>query len=58
MTNGEKPDDTLPADGEMIEELRRLWCEGIESGPSGPLDMDEIKRKARARLGVGEVLDD
>ena len=33
-----------------LEELRRLWQEGLDSGPSQPLDMPEIKRKARDRL--------
>jgi hypothetical protein len=58
MTNGEEPDDTISADRQMIGELRRLWCEGIENGPSEPLDMDEIKRQARTRLGVRETTDD
>ena len=31
-------------------ELRRLWQEEIESGPAEPLDMEEIKREASARL--------
>jgi antitoxin ParD1/3/4 len=33
-----------------IERLRKAWQEGIESGPSRPLDMDEIRRKAEQRL--------
>ena len=33
-----------------IERLRKAWREGIESGPSRPLDMDEIKRRGRERL--------
>jgi antitoxin ParD1/3/4 len=33
-----------------IERLRKAWREGIESGPSRPLDMDEIRRKAEQRL--------
>jgi antitoxin ParD1/3/4 len=33
-----------------IERLRKAWQEGIESGPSRPLDMDEIRRKAELRL--------
>jgi antitoxin ParD1/3/4 len=37
-------------DRELVEELRRLWREGIDSGPSEPLDMGEIKREARARF--------
>lgn len=31
-------------------ELNVLWGEGVESGESAPLDMGEIKRKARARF--------
>jgi antitoxin ParD1/3/4 len=33
-----------------IERLRKAWQEGIESGPSHPLDMNEIKRRGRERL--------
>jgi antitoxin ParD1/3/4 len=33
------------------EELRRLWQEGIESGSAGELDIEEIKREARAAPG-------
>lgn len=33
-----------------IDGLRRLWNEGLDSGPSQPLDMADIKRKARKRL--------
>ena len=39
---------------EMVLELRRLWQEGLDSGPAAPLDMDEIKREARRRLGARE----
>lgn len=35
---------------QQIEELRRLWQEGIDSGPAGPLDLSEIKREARKRF--------
>ncbi|HEY2658433.1 MAG TPA: type II toxin-antitoxin system ParD family antitoxin [Caulobacteraceae bacterium] len=35
-----------------IEELRRLWREGIESGEGQPLDADDIKRRGRARLAA------
>jgi len=35
---------------QQVEELRRLWYEGINSGPAGALDMEEIKREARKRL--------
>lgn len=44
-------------DREMVEELRRLWQEGIDSGPAEPLDMEAIKREARARFEAGEKLD-
>jgi len=37
-------------DQELVEELRHLWAEGLESGASEPLDMAAIKREARARL--------
>jgi antitoxin ParD1/3/4 len=37
-------------DREQVLELRRLWQEGLDSGTSEPLDMEAIKREARARL--------
>jgi antitoxin ParD1/3/4 len=33
-----------------VERLRRAWTEGLNSGPSAPLDMDDVKRKAEKRL--------
>ena len=30
-----------------LDELRRLIQEGIDSGPSSPLDMNEVKQEAR-----------
>jgi antitoxin ParD1/3/4 len=33
-----------------IEELRRLWREGMESGPATPLDFAKIKAKGRKLL--------
>jgi hypothetical protein len=33
-----------------IEEVRRLWNDGIASGPSRTVKFTDIKRKARARL--------
>jgi antitoxin ParD1/3/4 len=40
-----------------LEEMRRLWREGIESGGSAILDAEDIKRRGRERLkarqGVG-----
>ena len=35
---------------DQIEYLRQAWKEGIESGPSVPLDMNEIKAEARRRF--------
>lgn len=34
-----------------IERLKQEIQKGLDSGPATPLDMDEIKRLARARLG-------
>jgi antitoxin ParD1/3/4 len=36
--------------GDAVQELRRQWLEGLESGPGGPLDIDSTKRRARGRL--------
>ncbi|MGB3391430.1 MAG: type II toxin-antitoxin system ParD family antitoxin [Pseudaminobacter sp.] len=33
-----------------VERLRKAWAEGLDSGPSAPLDMEDIKRKAEMRL--------
>jgi len=33
-----------------IQELRRLWDEGIASGPAELLDIEAIKREGRRRL--------
>jgi antitoxin ParD1/3/4 len=33
-----------------LEELRRLWRDGVESGESVPLDPEDIKRRGRERL--------
>jgi antitoxin ParD1/3/4 len=35
-----------------IEELRRLWNEGLDSGGAGPLDSEDIKRRGRERLSA------
>lgn len=35
-----------------IAELRRLWDEGIASGPARPLDIEAIKKEGRRRLEV------
>lgn len=37
---------------EAIEGLRRLWDEGIASGPPAPLDIDAIKREGRRRIAA------
>ena len=34
-----------------IDELRRLWQEGIDSGPGQYANIDAIKQEARRRLG-------
>jgi antitoxin ParD1/3/4 len=36
--------------GDAVQELRRQWQEGLDSGPGAPLDIDRTKRRARARL--------
>lgn len=33
-----------------VEELRRLWRDGVGSGDSTPLDGEAIKRRGRERL--------
>lgn len=41
--------DARPSQDEAkLEALRRALIEGVESGDAGPLDMEEIKREARA----------
>jgi antitoxin ParD1/3/4 len=35
-----------------LDELRGLWREGVESGPGGALDADDIKRRSRGRLAA------
>ena len=35
-----------------IEELSRIWREGVESGDTAPLDAEDIKRRGRARLAA------
>ena len=35
---------------EEMNRLRKLWDEGIASGDAGPLDMNDLRREARARL--------
>jgi antitoxin ParD1/3/4 len=33
-----------------VERLRKAWTEGLNSGASSPLDMEETRRKAEAQL--------
>ena len=40
-------------DRDVVEQLRRLWDEGLASGAAEPLDMAALKREARARLLAG-----
>lgn len=49
--------DKRAVDREVVEELRRLWQEGIDSGATKPLDMTAIKHEARARLLAAEQPD-
>lgn len=35
-----------------VEELRRLWREGLDSGVGAPPDGDDIKRRGRERLAA------
>jgi antitoxin ParD1/3/4 len=37
-----------------IEELRRLWADGLESGPGRFTDMVEVRAEARRRLEAAE----
>jgi antitoxin ParD1/3/4 len=37
---------------QQIDELRRLWAEGLASGSAGPLDMEAVKQEARRRLAA------
>jgi antitoxin ParD1/3/4 len=37
---------------EAVLELRRLWNEGLASGPAAPRDMEAIKQEGRRRLGL------
>jgi len=33
----------------MMEKARRLWDEGVASGPGEPMDWDELRTEARRR---------
>lgn len=37
---------------DRLAALREAIQEGIDSGPAGPLDMEEIKREARREAGL------
>ena len=37
-----------------LAQLRQDIQEGLQSGPAGPLDMEAIKRRGRARLAAAE----
>ena len=41
-----------------IERLRKAWEEGLASGPAGPLDFEEIKRRGRERLARAQQAQD
>jgi antitoxin ParD1/3/4 len=36
-----------------VGQLRRLWEEGVASGPAAPLEMERIKREGRKRMAAG-----
>lgn len=42
--------DSRDLHGYTVEELRRLWEEGINSGPSRFRDLEELKAEGRRRL--------
>ena len=37
---------------DKVEALRAALIEGEQSGDAGPLDMDDIRRRARAQVGL------
>ena len=37
---------------EQTEQLRQMIQTGIDSGPAGPIDFEEIKRRGRQRLAT------
>jgi antitoxin ParD1/3/4 len=39
---------------QQIEEVRRLWHEGINSGSAGLLDIKALKQEARRRFDAGK----
>jgi len=42
-------------EGIGVERLRKLWDEGIASGPGEGLSIDEIKARVRAKLNGGSA---
>ena len=40
-----------------LDELRRLWREGIDSGEAAPLNGEDIKRRGRERLAALRAAD-
>ena len=40
---------------EELLRLRRLWDEGKASGQAEPVDFDDLRREARARLARGDT---
>jgi antitoxin ParD1/3/4 len=41
------------SEAEKLAWLKRAWIEGVESGDSGPIDLDAFKAEARLRLRDG-----
>ena len=41
----------------VLEELGRLWREGVDSGEGQPLDAEDIKRRGRERLAARALAD-
>jgi antitoxin ParD1/3/4 len=39
-----------------IQRLRKLWDAGVASGSAGKLDMEKLRREARARLKVASAV--
>jgi antitoxin ParD1/3/4 len=40
-----------------VERLRKAWTEGVNSGKPQPFNIDEVKRRARARFDAGRSRD-
>jgi antitoxin ParD1/3/4 len=50
VARGEYPSES---EAMSVDELRRLWQEGIDSGPGRGLTIEEIKVEARRRRAAG-----